>query len=143
MFYLLIQLTHIGMCSSNNFLFLWFPLKQIKSHWYFWSIFIFFHSIYLVIKDPIFCVEFRELSAWFIFCQIHTKIAPAQPLMFWLRFRYNKDLRSKKQQVSRPSLENEAPKVSRFQHVKISSSDCPIVPRFGFCSYFWKWRPPR
>ena len=52
------------------------------------------------------------------------------------RYGYNKDLRSKKQQVSRAHLENEAPKASRFQHVKFSSSDCPIVPRFGFCSYF-------
>ena len=63
--------------------------------------------------------------------------------MFWVRYGYNKDLGSKKQQVSRPSLENRAPKASWFQHVKFSSSDCPIVPRFGFCSYFWKWKPPR
>ena len=54
--------------------------------------------------------------------------------MFWVRYGYNKGLRSKKQK--------EAPKGSRFQHIKISSSDCPIVPRFEFCSHFWKWKPP-
>ena len=63
--------------------------------------------------------------------------------MFWVEYGYNQDWRSKKQQVHWAHLENEAPKASRFQHVKFSSSDCPIVPRFGFCSYFWKWKPPR
>ena len=63
--------------------------------------------------------------------------------MFWVWYGYNQDWRSKKQQVHWAHLENEAPKASRFQHVKFSSSDCPIVPRFGFCSYFWKWKPPR
>ena len=62
--------------------------------------------------------------------------------MFWVRYGYNQDWRSKKQQVHWAHLENEAPKASRFQHVKFSSSDCPIVPRFGFCPYFWKWKPP-
>ena len=62
--------------------------------------------------------------------------------MFWVEYGYNQDWRIKKQQVHWAYLENEAPKASRFQHVKFSSSDCPIVPRFGFCSYFWKWKPP-
>jgi hypothetical protein len=67
--------------------------------------------------------------------------------MFWVRYEYNKDLRSKKQQVSRPPLENEAPKVSRFQHVKISSSNCLIsnlmTPRNIFLNIFISKIPSR
>ena len=52
------------------------------------------------------------------------KFAQALPLMFWVRHRYNKGLRSKKQQLSWPSLENKAPKVSRFQ---FWLSNCPKI----------------
>ena len=55
----------------------------------------------------------QEGSAWFIIYWIYTKIIPGQPLIFWVRYRYNEALGSKKQQVSRPHRENGAPKAAR------------------------------
>ena len=83
-----------------------------------------------------------EGSGQFIFPHIHEKTIPAHPRVFlgspglcWVMTR-------RSGHVYRTILENGAPKASWFQHVKISSSDCPIVLQFGFWWYFWKWKPP-
>ena len=52
--------------------------------------------------------------------------------MFWIKYGYNKDLRSKNKIVSWSPWEYRAPKAGKFQHIKISTSDCSIWFLFMF-----------
>ena len=52
--------------------------------------------------------------------------------MFWIKYGYNKDLRSKNKIVSWSPWEYRAPKAGKFQHIKISTSECSIWFLFLF-----------